>query len=129
MAAVYEKTIKYVEEHIKDEIKLDNIANIVGYSLPHIYKIFKTYSSYPIKKYIRRRKLYTAANELYTGRKIFDIALDYGYETPAGFFRAFHGVFDCSPSVYKNNILKEGINMIIENIKTITELNEALEIC
>ena len=126
MSAVYEQIIKYIEEHIKDEIKLDDITKIAGYSLSHLYKIFKIYSPYTIKEYIRIRKLYTAANELYLGRKIYDIALDYGYETPSGFFKAFQSIFGCSPSVYKNNFMKRGINMIIENIKNTTELHEAL---
>ena len=125
---VYEKIINYIEEHLKDEIKLDEIAEITGYSLHHVYKIFKIYSPYPIKEYIRRKKLYAAANELYSGRKIYDIALDYGYETPAGFFKAFNSIFGCSPSAYKNNIKKGGIYMIINNIKNTEELREALSI-
>lgn len=127
MAAVYEQIIKFIEIHIKDVISLDDIAKTTSYSLSHIYKIFKIYSPYSIKEYIRIRKLCTAANELYSGRKIYDIALDYGYETPAGFYKAFQNVFGCSPSHYKNNLMKEGIYMTIENVKNITELNEVLE--
>ncbi|MHB1484867.1 MAG: GNAT family N-acetyltransferase [Saccharofermentanales bacterium] len=128
MAADYGQIIKYIDEHIKDEIKLDDITKLAGYSLPHLYRTFKIYSPFAIKEYIRIRKLYAAANELYSGRKIYDIALDYGYETPAGFFKAFQSVFGCSPSFYKNKFMKEGINMIIDNIKNIAELDEALNL-
>ena len=124
----YEKIIKYIDGHIKDEITLDEIAEIAGYSPQHIYKIFKAYSSVPVMEYIRRKKLYSAAGEFYTGRRLYDIALDYGYETPAGFYKAFQSVFGCSPSEYKNNnIKKAGINMFIGNVKNIEELANGLD--
>jgi len=78
-------------------------------------------------EYIRRKKLYSAANEFYTGRKLFDIALDYGYETPAGFYKAFQSVFGCSPQEYKNK-LRSDIKMNIENVKTIEELEECYKL-
>ena len=126
MSAVYHKIIRYIDAHIKDDITIDEIADMAGYSAHHIYKIVKVYSPYPIMEYIRRQKLYRAANEMYTGRKLYDIALDYGYETPAGFYKAFKAVFDCSPREYKNNIMKEGLHMFIDNVKTIEELDNVL---
>jgi len=126
MAAVYHKIIQYIDANIKDEITITDIADMAGYSANHIYKLFKTYSPYPIMEYIRRKKLYFAANELYTGRKLYDIALDYGFETPAGFYKAFKNIFGCSPSEYKKNIQKEGILMFIDNIINIEELDAVL---
>lgn len=123
---VYQKIINYIDAHLKDEITIADIAKMSGYSTHHIYKIFKLYSPYPIMDYIRRKKLFAAANEMYTGRKLFDIALDYGYETPAGFYKAFKSIFGCSPSEYTKNIMKEGVIMILDNIKNITELDEVL---
>jgi hypothetical protein len=63
---------------------------------------------------------------MYTGRKLYEIALDYGFETPAGFYKAFMAVFGCTPSEYKNNIKKEGVHMFIDNVKNIDELDEVL---
>ena len=123
MAAVYHKIVKYIDTHIKNEITITEIADMAGYSAHHIYKIFKVYSPYPIMEYIRRKKLYFAANEIYTGRKLYDIALDYGFETPAGFYKAFKSVFGCSPSEYKK---KEGITMRIDYVKNIEELDAVL---
>jgi len=126
MSAVYQKIIQYIDAHIKEDIAIAEIADTIGYSANHIYKIFKVYSPYPIMEYIRRKKLYFAANEMYSGRKLYDIALDYGYETPAGFYKAFKSIFGCSPSEYKNNIKKEGTHMRIDNVKTIEELEMVL---
>jgi len=130
-AAIYEKIVRYIDGHIKDEISLDEISRHAGYSKWHIYKIFKIYSPAPIKEYIRNKKLYAAANEIYTGRKLYDVALDYGFETPAGFYKAFQRVFGCKPSEYKNNNTnyktRRNIFMNIEHVKTIEELDELAE--
>jgi AraC-like DNA-binding protein/GNAT superfamily N-acetyltransferase len=126
-ASVYEKIVKYIDEHIKDEITLDDISKLAGYSIWHLYKIFKIYSPVPIKEFIRNKRLYAAATEIYTGRKLYDVALDYGYETPAGFYKAFQTVFGCKPSEYKINNTRRNIFMNIENVKTIEELNEGLK--
>jgi AraC-like DNA-binding protein/GNAT superfamily N-acetyltransferase len=126
-AAVYEKIIRYIDEHIKDEITLDDISKIAGYSMWHLYKIFKVYSPTPIKEYIRNKKLYAAANEIFTGRRLYDVALDFGYETPAGFYKAFQSVFGCKPSEYKINNTRRNIFMNIEHVKNIEELNEGIE--
>ena len=127
MAAIYEtyeKIIKYINEHIKDKLTLDEISKFAGYSPWHLYKIFKIYSPVPIMEYVRNQRLYAAANEIYTGRKLYEAALDYGYETPAGFYKAFQSVFGCKPSEYKINTTRKNIFMNIENVKTIEELDE-----
>ena len=130
-ALIYEKVIKYIDERIKDEITLDDLTKFAGYSKRNLYKIFKVYLPVPIMEYIRNKRLYAAANEIYTGRKLYDVSLDYGFETPAGFYKAFQTVFGCAPSEYKNNNqnykTRRNIFMNIENVKTIEELDEVGE--
>ena len=101
---VYEKIIKYVDEHINEEITIDDLISSTGYSRPRLYEIFKEHTDVPIMEYIRRKKLYAAADELRTEKKLYEIALSYGYETPTGFGKAFRNIFGCSPSDYKNKI-------------------------
>jgi AraC-like DNA-binding protein/GNAT superfamily N-acetyltransferase len=129
-AEIYEKIVKYIDVHIKEKITIDDISKLTGYSGWHLYKIFKVYSPVPIMGYIRNKRLCAAANEIYTGRRLYDIALDYGFETPAGFYKAFQSAFGCKPSDYKNNKNnKSGRNMPmnIETVKNIGELDEVLD--
>ena len=53
-------------------------------------------TGYSVSEYIRNRKLYLAALELKKAdRKVIDVALDYGYDTPDSFAKAFtrfHGI-------------------------------------
>lgn len=129
---IYEQIIQYIDGNIKNDITLNELSAYTGYSQRHLYKIFGIYSPVPIMTYIRNKKLYAAANEIYTGRNLYDVALDYGYETPAGFYKAFQTVFGRKPSEYKNqnqNYKKRrNIFMNIDNVKTIEELDEVLEL-
>ena len=122
----YQTIIQYIDAHLKDEITIEEIANAAGYSANHVYKVFKIFSPYPVMEYVRRKKLFAAVGEMYIGRKLYDIALDYGYETPAGFYKAFKSVFGCSPSAYKNNIKGVEDFMRIDNIKSVEELDSVL---
>ena len=131
IALTYEKILKYIDEHIKKEITLGELSKHAGYSQWHLSRIFKTYSPSPIMEYIRNKKLYAAAHEIYAGKKLYDVALDYGYETPAGFYKAFQTVFGCAPSEFKNNNqnykTRSNIFMNIGSVKNIEELNEVFE--
>ncbi|MFD1908497.1 helix-turn-helix domain-containing protein [Paenibacillus rhizoplanae] len=51
-------------------------------------------------EYVRTRRLSRAAVELFNGRKITEIALEYGFETPGGFAKAFRKTYGYSPSQY-----------------------------
>jgi AraC-like DNA-binding protein len=130
MAKIYEQIIRYIDKNLKEELTLDKIAKSVGYSKFHIYKLFAIYTAVPVMKYVRRKKMYAAVNEFYTGQNLYDIALDYNYETPAGFYKAFKSIFGCSPSGFKKHKLndnKEILFMLIENVKTTEELDNVLE--
>ncbi|MFE8697632.1 helix-turn-helix domain-containing protein [Cytobacillus sp. FJAT-53684] len=96
-----QKVIDYIEERIKEEIDPKELANIAGYSPYHFYRLFNKHIGYPIMDYVLRRKLQYAIFELTTDKKIIEIALDYGFQTHAGFTKAFKRCFGCSPSLYK----------------------------
>jgi AraC-like DNA-binding protein len=121
MPSTYTQIIQYIEANLKNEINIADIAHLTGYSPNHIYKLFKTYSPYPIMDCIRRKRLIAATADMYTGRTLYDIALDYGYGTPAGFYKAFKSIFGLPPSKYKI-LLKEGIKMTIRNTRDTGEL-------
>jgi len=104
--AIYGEIVRYVDEHIGEDVTIDSLVKSMGYSRRHLYKIFQTHSEIPIMEYIRRRKLSAAAGALHSDRTMLDIALDYGYETHSGFYKAFQAIYGCSPSDYRNNMIR-----------------------
>lgn len=95
-----EKCINFIEDHIKEDITIQEITNQAGYSLYHFCRVFNLCMGMSIMEYIRSRRLSLAATELFKGDKIIDIALDYGFETPSGFTKAFRKAFGYSPTQY-----------------------------
>lgn len=111
-----EKCIKFIEDHIKENITIEEVANESGYSLYHFCRVFSLCKGVSVMEYIRGRRLSLAATELFKGRKIIDIALDYGFETPSGFTKAFRKAFGYSPRRYITRMAGYG------DIKTIFEI-------
>lgn len=58
-----------------------------------------------VMAYVRKRRLVRAAEEIALGRKMYDAAMDYGFETQAGFYKAFLQCIGCTPSEYRRHQL------------------------
>lgn len=97
---IIQNSLDYIEENLKSEFHAEELADAAGYSLFHYYRIFQKLVGIPVMQYITRRKLLHAAFEIANGSKIIDAALSYGFETNAGFYKAFLREFHCSPSEY-----------------------------
>lgn len=95
-----EKCVEYIEAHIKENITVEEIAAEVGYSVYHFCRVFSLCKEMSVMEYVRSRKLSLASIELFAGRRIIDIALDYGFETQSGFTKAFRKAFGYSPTQY-----------------------------
>ncbi len=94
------EAMRYIEEHLAEEISYDKAARIARCSAYHFQRMFSYIAGVPLSEYVRRRRLTQAALELQRGGvKVIDVALKYGYESPEAFSRAFkrlHGVHPAS---------------------------------
>jgi AraC-like DNA-binding protein/N-acetylglutamate synthase-like GNAT family acetyltransferase len=98
-----QELVKYVDEHLQDDVSLVELGKLAGYSPWHIYKLFKFYTGEPFASYVRKRRLLLASRDMGNGRNLLDVALDNGFETAAGFYKAFTKQFKCSPSEYRRS--------------------------
>lgn len=117
--------LDYIEDNLKAEINMDELCDMAGYSYVHFCRLFSHYVGLSPSEYITRRKLIYAVYDMSNGITKVDIALSYGFETYAGFYKAFKREFNCSPSEfiksyksekpYRINILQEEQIMISKN--------------
>lgn len=97
---VIQDSIDYIEENIKCDISAQELCERAGFSLFHYYRLFHTAVGVPVMQYILRRRLLNAIYEISCGNKMIDVALEYGFETHAGFYKAFVREFGCTPAQY-----------------------------
>jgi len=99
-----QESMDYIEDNIKCEITALELSERAGFSLFHYYRLFHMAVGMPVMQYILRRRLLNAIYEIGQGAKMIDVALTYGFETHAGFYKAFVRELGCTPAQY----LKKG---------------------
>ena len=97
---ILQESLDYIEENLKSEITAQELSDKAGFSLFHYYRLFHTAVGMPVMQYILRRKLLNAVYEIAQGEKMIEVALSYGFETHAGFYKAFVRELGCTPTQY-----------------------------
>ena len=97
-----QKSIDYIEDNLKSEITAKELSNMAGFSLFHYYRLFQSSVGMPVMQYISRRKLLNALYDMHCGEKMITVALLYGFETQAGFYKAFVREFGYTPTELLN---------------------------
>jgi AraC family transcriptional regulator len=98
-----EQSLKFIEDHILDELTLDAVAAEACFSPYHFHRIFRAM----VGEYIRKRRLTLAAEDLLSSsRGILDIALDYRFQSNEAFSRSFKKVYGFTPAAYRRNSVR-----------------------
>ncbi len=93
------QALEYIEENLENSISSEDVAREAHLSKFHFLRIFNILTGLTLGEYIRQRRLSLAVKEVVSSkRKIIDIALQYGYETPEAFTKAFKKLHNMSPS-------------------------------
>lgn len=115
-----QKSIDYIESHIHEDITVQALAEMLGFSTKHFYRLFKQNVGMPVGEYIRRRRLAHAIYDLMRGGRILDVAVAYGFETHNGFTKAFKKYYGSSPDNYRHHaafMLPQPVNLLRQSAK------------
>ncbi|WP_181350834.1 AraC family transcriptional regulator [Thalassobacillus sp. CUG 92003] len=116
-----QKAIDYMEEHLLEDLSIDDIAREAHTSVFHFQRVFFILTDMTVGEYVRRRRLTQAACDLQRSHhKIIDIAYTYGYDTPEAFSKAFrkqHGVSPREARNYTGKLKSYNRLMIQVNLK------------
>ncbi|SCG84366.1 putative HTH-type transcriptional regulator ydeE [Proteiniborus sp. DW1] len=92
--------LDYIEQNLKANITSEELAQMANYSTYHYYRLFSSVMGSSVASYILKRRLDHALAEIAGGRKAIDVVLEYGFDTYAGFYKAFVKMYGCSPKKY-----------------------------
>lgn len=97
-----DKSLLYIEEHLQDDMKLEDISDVANLSLFHFHRIFSSATDYTLKDYIRKRRLSCASRELvFNHDSLQDIARKYQFQSLEAFIRAFKKEFNKTPGTVR----------------------------
>lgn len=110
------KVMIYIEEHIDEDLTMEQLAKVAYYSPFHFHRIFQAIVGETVHEYVKRLRMQTAAGKLrYTDRPITEIALDASFQTPSAFTKAFKQFMGSSPKNYRS--LYAVVNTMTQKIK------------
>lgn len=115
--SIIQKSLDYIEDNLKTDITAKELSEIAGFSMYHYYRLFQNAVGMPVMQYITRRRMLHAIYDMHCGEKMISVALEYGFDTQAGFYKAFVREFGYTPTQFLNmskkgkpyriNLLKE----------------------
>lgn len=92
----------FIQQHLDEDLTLERLAAVAGYSPYHFHRIFRGQVGERTDDYVRRLRMEQAAHSLrYRQKSVLDVALDAGYGSHEAFTRAFQRTFGVSPSEYQ----------------------------
>ena len=95
-----QKSLDYIEDNLQTDITAAELAEMAGFSLFHYYRLFQQATGLPVMQYILRRRLLHGVYAMKQGSSKTDAAFRFGFDTYAGFYKAFCREFGATPSAF-----------------------------
>ena len=94
---------EYLDEYFAEDLTLEKVASVAGFSKFHFSRLFKQCSGYNFYEYLCFRRIKSAETLLLKpGISITEVALQSGFSSLSTFNRTFKKHKNCTPSEYRN---------------------------
>lgn len=105
----FNQLLEYIDDHYMDDLSLEGIADMAGFSKFHFSRLFKQYTDFTFCDYLTYRRIKAATDLLAKPEfSITEVALNAGFPSISTFNRLFKQQIGCTPRDYrsKNNTIK-----------------------
>jgi AraC family transcriptional regulator len=100
--AAIDMVTSYIQSHIEDDLRLDDLAVLAGFSPFHFHRIFAGIMGETVADYVQRIRMAMVVQRLlHTSESVTEIGLAAGYKTPSAFAKAFRLRFGVSPTTFR----------------------------
>ena len=97
--------LEYIDLHLEEDILLETVAGVFGYSAYYLTKKFKKETGLTLKEYIRNRRLERSKEYLKAGTlSIFDISTKLKFASQSYFIDLFRRKYGMTPNAYRNSL-------------------------
>lgn len=94
--------LTYIEEHLNEEISLEQLAAEVNYSEYYVSRLFKKMSGKTLTSYIQEKRIDQAACLIRSGFSINQAAERVGFNNYSYFYKTFKKLMGCNPAEYQS---------------------------
>lgn len=95
----------YIREHYQEELSLESVAEIFGYSPTYLSKMFQKYAQINYKSYLQSVRVGYAYKDLEnTDAKLSEIAAKHGFPNQKAFAKEFQKKYGMLPSEYRKKL-------------------------
>lgn len=108
----------YINENYMEEISLDTISDVAGFSKFHFSRLFKQFTDMSFYDYLNQRRVKEAEKLLLNPNlSITEVAMRSGFSSISTFNRVFKNFKECTPTEFKklyqrHNRVKSSIHML-----------------
>ena len=98
-----ETLARYLDDHSAEEVSLDTLCELSGYSAGHLIRAFRQYTGLTPHAYLVNRRIQLGRRELQNGIPIAEAALNAGFADQPHFQRAFKRLMAATPNQYRRS--------------------------
>lgn len=104
--------IKYIHDHIGEQIDMETLANISMLSVSQFKQKFSHFIGIPPRQYVNREKIQCSKQMLKNGMSVTDTSIALGFNNSSYFSAVFKKYLNCSPKEYPYKTKSESHKII-----------------
>lgn len=105
LPVVVTKALKYMDEHIREELNICFLAKQCNVSVNTLERQFKSHLGATPTEMLRRKRLFASMMYLKSGTSVTEAALQSGFSDYSGYIQLFRKQFGMTPGLYKKKVI------------------------
>lgn len=106
-SGLYENIIAYIENHLSEDLNLEDLSERFFVSKYHVSHLFKNYLGLSVHQCIMKKRLAAFKENLLETDNISESYINCGFKDYSCFYRAFTKEYGISPSEYHKNLKEQ----------------------
>ena len=106
-STLIDEIISYINTHVEEDIKIEDLSNQFFISRYHLLRVFKKHSKTTLHKFIVQKKLIYAKELILKGKPIIEVYKQCGFGDYSNFFRAFKNEYGMTPKQFYELMVQE----------------------